>query len=168
MNYSKDFAKILELQRKIFFVCPETGQLVRLSTCHITKEKKMPSDWFSRLENRERLLCKKEDEWDEVSKELQNKKGRTISRKLLTSFDSVFRPNKLSVEDAFMVGHPIDYVAFNGLKNKDVKDVVFLNKKGRKGDVELRNSVKKAIKEFRYRWATFRIDGATKKVVEEE
>ncbi len=168
MNYSKEFAQIFKLQRKIFFVCPSSRHIVRLSTCHISSKKKADLDWLSKIEKKESTISKKECEWKEKGIEEQNKRGRTISRKLLTSFDNVFRPNKLSVEEAFIVGHPIDYVAFNGLKNQDVKDVVFLNKKGRKGENELRASIKKAIKEFRYRWATFRIDEKTKRVIEEE
>jgi predicted Holliday junction resolvase-like endonuclease len=67
-----------------------------------------------------------------------------------------FRYNPYDIK---AIWHPVDYVVFNGMNNKDViQDVSFLSRKT--NDVNLnkiRKTVKECVEEKRYEWVVARI-----------
>jgi predicted Holliday junction resolvase-like endonuclease len=166
MNRLQTTLRAYELQRQIFFVCPHSGDIVRLSTCRITKSRQPDNDWLARLEAKERLLDMQASRWREREQEARNEAGRRASRRLLNTFDSIFRPHKLSVQDARMVCHPVDYILFKGLRSEAVKEVILMNKRS-DADKDVQESIREVIAKNLFRWATFRLDTTSKRVIEE-
>lgn len=155
------------VQRQIFGICPCCGELFRLSDADISVKNKFKSDWLDALERRADHLDTKEERLQERKSEMQEKAkaiGRRKAVKFVKRIDPVFTPRKLDPDDAKVIFHPVDYMVFNGMSQRDiVNKIVFLDRIDVQ-DARLQKSIEKAIEKRNYEWQTLRVldDGKVK------
>lgn len=157
-----DLVKFFSLQRQIFGICPNSGQLFRLSDCKIYRKTKPTRDWMDKLEAEEGRLGGIEERIEEKRSEMQDKarlKGREEANKQIKKVDKVFSPRKINPDDAKVLFHPIDYVVFNGMKNVGaMKNIVLLDRESKSSDHRrLQKSIEKTIEKGNCEWVTLRV-----------
>jgi predicted Holliday junction resolvase-like endonuclease len=148
-----------QLQRQIFGVCPNSGQIFRLSDCDIYLHKKSEPDWFQKIELAQQRINNAAIKFNDIESLEEDKKGRLKASLAVKKFDKVFKPTGLNPDDSMGVFHPIDYVAFNGMKAGEIKNVILLdsNKKTTE-EKRLQKSIDKVIEKENYEWMTFRVE----------
>jgi predicted Holliday junction resolvase-like endonuclease len=164
-----DILKFFTLQRQIFGVCPNSGQLFRLSDCKVYVRTKPMQDWMDKLDLESQRIDKVEERIEEKQEAMREKgreKGRKEASRLIRKIDRVFTPRKLNPDDAKVVFHPIDYVVFNGMKDgSSIKNIVLLDRITNSPDHRnLQKSIEKTIERGNYDWLTLRVlgDGSIK------
>jgi predicted Holliday junction resolvase-like endonuclease len=157
------------IQRRIFGVCPKSGQIFRLSDCRVYLKKKPTKDWMDRIEAEDDRLLKSEERLDEKEESLREKareKGRKLAHKMICKVDTVFTPRRLNPDDAKVLFHPVDYVVFKGMKSgNQIREIAFLDRKNKsKEQRTIQKSIERAIEREHYEWLTIRVnvDGSIK------
>ena len=157
-----DMVKFFALQRQVFGICPCCGEFLRLSDCTVFLKRRPVTDWMDELAKKQdrvdrgfEKLGEKEEELREVARE----KGRRLARKTVRKIDPIFTPRKLNPDDAKVLFHPVDYIVFDGMKNKKViRGIVLLDRKaGTKQHRTLQRSIEKTIEKEHYDWATVQV-----------
>ncbi len=154
--------KLFQLQRQIFGVCPHTGNLFRLSDCHIYTKKKPKPDWMQQIEGSQKKIDRASEKLDEKEasiRETAREEGRKQAGIHVRKIDKIFHPRKLDPDDSKVLFHPVDFVVFNGMKKGVIKNLIILDK-SRKNIAEknLQKSISKTIDKERYEWITLRVD----------
>ncbi|HIA36407.1 MAG TPA: hypothetical protein EYN89_06615 [Flavobacteriales bacterium] len=157
-----DMIKFFSIQRQIFGVCTCCGEIFRLSDTQVYLKEKPADDWMDKLDASELRLEKQEDKLQEQKNEIQataREKGRKQAMRSVKKVDKVFTPNKLNPDDAKVIFHPVDYVVFNGMKEKpELKNIIFLDRKVKdKGQKAIQKSVEKTISKENYEWITVHV-----------
>lgn len=151
-----------QLQRQIFGVCPHTGNIFRLSDCHIYLKKKPIPDWFQQIEIAQTKIDIATQSLDEREESIRKKArvaGRIEANKIVKKIDKIFTPLKLNPDDAKVIFNPVDFVVFNGMKNGTMKNVILLdNSKTSVSDKKLQESIRKTIEKDNYEWITLRVE----------
>lgn len=158
-------ASLIKDQRHIFGVCPDCHGLFRLVDVKISYKTAYIPDWYDKIQ-------RKQERWDMKLEELKGKerelKGKAIEKatrtqlpRLLKKIIPTFVSGKINPHDVKTIFHPIDFVAFDGLNNEDVKRVCLMDKKtSDKGRVAIQQSISDAIKSDAIEWKTVRIGSA--------
>ena len=157
-----DMIKFFSIQRQIFGVCSCCGEIFRLSDTQVYLKEKPAADWMDKLDASELRLEKQEDKLQEQKDEIKataREKGRKQAMRSVKKVDKVFTPNKLNPDDAKVIFHPVDYVVFNGMKEKpELKNIIFLDRKVKdKGQKAIQKSVEKTIDKENYEWITVHV-----------
>ena len=159
-----------QLQRQIFGVCPHSGQLFRLSDCHIYLKKKHDPDWLDEIKAAQRRIDSQNerlDEKEELIREQARIAGRRQADSAIRKVDEIFSPIKLNPDDAKVIFHPVDYVVFNGMKKGKMKTLLLLDRKRKvAAQKRLQKTIERAIERGRYDWVTLRVE-ENGKVIEE-
>lgn len=157
--------QFFSLQRQIFGVCPNTGNIFRLSDCNIFLKKKPEHDWmkkldmeYDKIDRAEQKLGEKEDRIREAAKE----RGRKEASKRTKKLDKIFSPLKLNADDSKVIFHPVDFVVFDGMKkigpNTRLKEIILLDsKKAASEKKKIQQSIDKVIEKGNYEWITMRV-----------
>lgn len=157
-----DISRLLTLQRRIFGICPHCNDFFRLSDCKIYSKKKPLLDWKDKIERESNKIDSLEEKINEMKKELQEKarkKGRRMANRVIKKIDPIFFPRKLNPDDAKVIFHPIDYIVFNGMKSKELKNIVLLDRETRiSAHKKIQRSIEKVINHERYEWLTIRVE----------
>ena len=157
-----NLVKFFQLQRQIFGVCPNTGNIFRLSECHIYVKKKPEPDWMQQLEisqGRINSATEKLDEREDNIRQQAREAGRKEAMKSVKKIDPIFHPLKLNPDDSKVLFHPVDYIVFNGMKAGQMKNVILMDKKKQASDDKrLQQSIEKVIQEKNYEWITLRVE----------
>jgi predicted Holliday junction resolvase-like endonuclease len=157
-----DLIKFFSYQRQIFGVCPCCGELFRLSDCKVYRKDAPITDWKEKLEKQSTALDRFEEKLDEKMEAMREKAraaGRKQADKLIKKVDPVFAPLKLNPDDAKVVFHPIDFVVFNGMKSKDLKNLVILDSNKKSPSLKLlQDSVCNTIEKGKYEWLTINVE----------
>ena len=150
--------------RKILCICPCCGEIVRVSDLHLKVKKPLVKTWLDSYEAKLIQMNEKEEKFSEKEKQIRElavKKGRIQAQKIVNKVVlPIFRKLKLDPFDVKPVLHPIDFIVFNGMTEKEnIKDIIFLSKMSK---FEALNAVRKQIKEAiankKYTWQVGRID----------
>lgn len=157
-----DLVRFFSLQRQIFGICPQSGQLFRLSDCKIYVKSRPGKDWMDRLVQEAKRLDDMESRIEKAKDAMQEKareKGRAQANKLVKRIDRVFTPRSLNPDDAKVVFHPIDYVVFSGMKDRGgLKKIVLLDRSEKsKEHREVQRSIEKTVSRGGYEWMTLRV-----------
>lgn len=156
-----DLIKFFSYQRQIFGVCTCCGELFRLSDCKVYLKEAPVSDWMEKLEKQNEALDRFEEKLDEKMDALREKAreaGRKQADRLIKKVDTVFAPLKLNPDDAKVVYHPVDFVVFNGMKAKDLKNLVVLDAREKPDDLKnLQESIAKTIEKNNFEWLTINV-----------
>lgn len=153
--------KFFQLQRQIFGVCPHTGNVFRLSDCHIYVKKKPEPDWLQQIEAAQTKISKAEEKLDEKEETIREKAriaGRSEATKLVRKIDKIFHPLKLNPDDSKVIFHPVDYIVFNGMKTGQMKNLILMDKAKGATDKRLQQSIQKVIEKKNYEWITLRVE----------
>ncbi|MCW5827855.1 MAG: hypothetical protein KIT79_00935 [Deltaproteobacteria bacterium] len=156
------FLKLFEMQRSIFGVCPNSGEIFRLSDCQIYIKSRPKADWLDRFEAEGAKVEAAQDRLDndrEKIKEAARIKGRQAAEKAIRAVDRIFRPKRLNPDDAKVIFHPIDFVVFDGKTDKRVEKLILLDRRTRPSDEQrqAQKSVAQAVEKERYEWLTLRV-----------
>jgi predicted Holliday junction resolvase-like endonuclease len=134
-----DLIKFFSYQRQIFGVCTCCGELFRLSECKVYRKDAPITDWKEKLEKQSIALDRFEEKLDEKMEAMREKAreaGRKQADKLIKKVDPVFAPLKLNPDDAKVVFHPIDFLVFNGMKAKELKNLIILDSSSKPSDLK--------------------------------
>ena len=149
------------MQRQIFGVCPHTGNVFRLSDCHIYVKKKPEPDWLQQIEAAQTKISKAEEKLDEKEETIREKAriaGRSEATKMVRKIDKIFHPLKLNPDDSKVIFHPVDYIVFNGMKTGQMKNLILMDKAKGAKDKRLQQSIQKVIEKKNYEWITLRVE----------
>lgn len=153
--------KFFQLQRQIFGVCPTTGNVFRLSDCHIYVKKKPEPDWMQQIEAAQIRIDNASEKLDNKESDIREKAreaGRKEAMKSVKKIDSIFNPLKLNPDDSKVLFHPVDYIVFNGMKSGQMKNLILMDKKKQASDDKrLQQSIDKVIEKENYEWITLRV-----------
>jgi len=156
-----DILKFFTLQRQIFGICPKCNDLFRLSDTKIYLKEKPVKDWMDKLDSEEERVYYLEGKIKEEKLELQKKaqvKGRRAALVKVKKIDPVFTPRNLNPDDAKVILHPIDYIVFNGMKKKPMKNIILLDRKMKGADYRwIQKSIERVIEKENYEWQTLRV-----------
>lgn len=157
-----DLIKFFSYQRQIFGVCPCCGELFRLSDCKVYRKEAPITDWKEKLEKQNIALDRLEEKLDEKMEALREKareNGRKQADKLIKKVDPVFAPLKLNPDDAKVVFHPIDFLVFNGMKAKALKNLVLLDSANKpKQLLSAQESIINQVEKGNYEWLTMNVE----------
>lgn len=155
-----ELLNFFQLQRQIFGVCPNSGQVFRLSDCQIYVKKKPTPDWMQKIEAAQERIYQAEERLDEKEYSIRDKaraEGRKEANKVIKKVDKIFHPLKLNPDDSKVIFHPVDYVVFNGMKNGNLKNLILMDKVKDTSDKRLQHSIRKTIEHGDYEWVTLRV-----------
>jgi len=154
--------------RKILCVCPECGEVVRLSDLKLKTKAETENTWLDYYEYRERLLSGRETDFDAIEGELREAARSEGRRQAEVVFNNAikqdFRRMKFDPSDIKPVLNPVDFLVFKDMnKSKEITDLVFLSKKLENPMINrLREQVKNSIDKNKYEWLVARIDNEGK------
>ena len=148
--------------RKIMCVCPECGEIVRLSDLKIKVKDSGKKTWLDEYEHKCKSMDKKEEKFDEIKQKLREnarEKGRKEAEKVFNkAISPSFKALKYDPHDIKPVLHPIDFIVFKGMNKDSVKDIILLSSKCNNNHInKLREQVKKAVEKKNYEWCVARI-----------
>lgn len=159
---SNELIKFFSIQRQIFGVCNCCGEIFRLSDANVYLKKKPTPDWMDKLHASEKRIDKAEDKVDQQEKEVREtarKKGRKQAENAARKVDTIFHPNKFNPDDAKVMFHPVDFLIFNGMKNKnEIKNLVLFDREVKnKEQKALQKSIEKTVSKENYEFVTMQV-----------
>ena len=159
---SNELIKFFSIQRQIFGVCSCCGEIFRLSDANVYLKKKPTPDWMDKLDASEKRIDKAEDKVDHEEKEVREtarEKGRKQAEKAARKVDTIFHPNKFNPDDAKVMFHPVDFLIFNGMKNKnEIKNLVLFDREVKnKEQKALQKSIEKTVSKENYEFVTMQV-----------
>ena len=150
--------------RKILCVCPDCGEIVRLSDLKLKTKVETKKTWLDYYEYRERLLSGREAEFDAVKDELREAARAEGRKQAEVVFNNAikqdFRRMNFDPIDIKPVLNPVDFIVFQDMnKSEEITDLVFLSKKLENPMINrLREQVETSIENRSYEWLVARID----------
>ena len=157
-----DMLKFFTLQRQIFGVCPCCNALFRLSDSKVFLRKKPIIDWFEKAGIRADKLSQAEerlDEKEDALRDVAREKGRRLAMRVVRKVDTVFTPRKLNPDDAKVIFHPVDYIVFNGMKDRaTISNIILLDRiSNHTTHRQLQKSIERCVEQEAYEWQTLRV-----------
>jgi len=158
--------------RKILCVCPECGEIVRVSDLKLKDKGRVEKTWLDDYDHRSLQMDKKEEEFNEIESELREaavEKGRKEAQKVFNkAINADLRKLKLDPYDIKPILNPVDFLVFKDMNRKDlISDIVFLSKKIENQNINrLRVQVKKVIEDKNYEWLVARINNTGQMALE--
>ena len=155
--------------RQVLCVCPCCGEMLRLSDLHMKYSGKAPKTWLDTYDSKLLSLEKQEEKFSEKEREIRNKSIARGRKKVPALVNKCLCPEFKKLEynpyDFKAIMHPVEFIVFNGLENRDLQDITFLTRKTL--DLEqnrIINSIGKTIDNGNYEWKISRItmDGEVK------
>jgi len=149
--------------RRVLCLCPQCKALLRLSDLQLKYRGVAPKTWLDTFETKLTTAEDKEALFDEKEKKLRDQAAQRGRRKvpimIRKSMDSQFAKLKYNPYDIKALLHPVDFVVFDGLQDKeDLQNIVFLSKAVNNEQLNgLRNSIQKTVEEKRYNWQVARV-----------
>ena len=149
--------------RTILCVCPCCGDLVRLSDLRLKYKGKAPSTWLDTYDSKVKRLEKKESLFEEKEGELRDaaiKRGRAKVPELICKcMDKDIASFNYNPYDIKALLHPVDFVVFNGLNERNkLEDVTFLSKQTSNEALrKIRSSLESTIDKEKYDWRIARV-----------
>ena len=172
------FVDIFQQLKTILCLCPNCSSLLRVSQLHLRSTAPAPRTWLDdyddqikKLQNKSDSVATKEDKLHSQEREMREKsreRGRKrVVSTVLKSMDEYFLKKKYNPYDIKPIIHPVDFVIFNGDRDKLVKEVVFLSKKSKNPSLaKLQKSVGECVKNKKYDFKVARISNEGKVIFE--
>jgi len=149
--------------RRVLCLCPHCQAILRLSDLPLKYRGVAPKTWLDTFETKLSSAEEKEARFDEKEKKLRDQAAERGRRKvpmmIRKSMDSQFAKLKYNPYDIKALLHPVDFVVFDGLENKEeLRNIIFLSKAvDNEQLIRLRNSIEKTVEEKRYNWQVARV-----------
>jgi predicted Holliday junction resolvase-like endonuclease len=161
----KEIFEFYSALRDIFIFCPACEQPHRLSDCKLFQKTKPAADWKDKLDSDMTLLDRAEMallEKIELAKEASRHLGRKAADKAIRKIDPIFAPLKLNCNDSKVIFHPVDFIVFHGMNDRDnceVTEIVLLDKAKKSGEaLVIQKSIEKVVQKGQYEWMTLRVE----------
>jgi predicted Holliday junction resolvase-like endonuclease len=159
---NSELIKFFSVQRQIFGVCSCCGDIFRLSDAKVYLKEKPQPDWMDRLQKSDERLDKQEDKInteEAQTREIAREKGRKAAMESTKKIDTIFTPNNYNADDAKVMFHPVDFLIFNGMKEKNNIDnlVLFDREVKEAAQKALQKSVEKTVEKENYEWITMQV-----------
>mgnify|MGYP005811063353 CR=1 FL=1 len=155
--------------KRIYGVCPCCGELFRLSEATLFTKDPPPRTEFDLVDEARRKLERAIEKFDEREQALRDKAlaiGQEAARKRLKKIAKPFVKRKIDPQDVKVLFDPIEFVAFRGMCDGEVKAVSLIDRPAESKDREkLQESVRRTVDKGNYEWKELRID-AEGRVVE--
>ena len=156
-----ELIKFFSIQRQIFGVCTCCGEIFRLSDTKLFLKDKPQADWLDKYHNSEKRLDDQNDKIQaskEEKREKAREKGRLEATEIIERVDSIFTPNNYNADDSKPILHPVDFLIFNGMKQKDLKELILFDEEAKdKSKQALQKSIDKTIEQQNYEWVTIHV-----------
>ena len=126
---NSELIKFFSVQRQIFGVCSCCGDIFRLSDAKLYLKEKPQPDWMDKLQKSEERLDAHEEKInaeEAATREVAREKGRKAAMVSTKKIDTIFTPNNYNADDAKVMFHPVDFLIFNGMKEKNSIDNLVL------------------------------------------
>ena len=93
------------------------------------------------------------------TREIAREKGRKAAMASTKKIDTIFTPNNYNADDAKVMFHPVDFLIFNGMKEKNSIDnlVLFDREVKEAAQKALQKSVEKTVEKENYEWITMQV-----------
>jgi len=150
--------------RTILCVCPHCRDVLRLSDLHLTYKGAAPRTWLDTYDTKIRTIERKEELFEEKEGKLRNaaaERGRKkVPQIIRKSMNGEFAKLNYNPYDIKALLHPVDFVVFNGLNDKEeLNDIVFLSKETVNPELgKIRKSIESTIDKGNYMWQLARVD----------
>jgi len=150
--------------RKILCVCPECGEIVRVSDLRLKSKVEVKKTWLDDYELRSLQMDLKVEEFSKIESKLREaaiEKGREEAQKVFNkAIKADLRKMKLDPYDIKPILNPVDFLVFKGMNSKDtISDIVFLSKQIKNQNLNrLRDQVNNVIEDKNYEWLVARIN----------
>jgi len=146
----------------IHCMCPKCDNIMRVSDLRIHSKGTTAKTWLDTFEAVEKRLEKKEEKYEDEEESIRQKaveRGRRQVPKLIKkSINKQFANLKLDPYDIKAILHPIDFVAFNGMNNGNVRNVTLLTNRTKNSHLQkLHKGIAKAVKNKAYDWKVLRV-----------
>lgn len=147
--------------KRIYGFCPCCDELFRLSNIHLyTKEAPAPTPFddldraVDRLDRSSKLFASREKEIREEAKRV----GQVAARKRLKKLAPFFADQRITPKDVKVLFHPVEYVVFCGLTEKNCSTIEFVDRPADSRPRErIQTSIRHALEEGNLAWQTYRI-----------
>lgn len=154
---NSELVNFFSAHRNIYGVCPNTGEIFRLSDGNVFLRKKNTPCWLTKIETTHLKL----DELEDNIRERARERGRITANKIIRKIDPVFTPKKLNHADAYSIFHPVDFILFKGMSEGLHREVVVMDSK-KKFNNKLAKSIASTIDRGNYEWVTIRVEESGK------
>ena len=161
----KEIIQFYSVLRQLFVFCPACGKPHRLSDCKLFQKSKPAADWKDKLDNELERLERAEVilmEKIELAKESSRLVGRKAADKAISKIDPIFTPLRLNGNDSKVIFHPIDFIVFHGMNNRDnpeVKEIILLDNSKKAGEaLTIQKSIERVVQKGHYEWVTLRVE----------
>jgi len=150
--------------RKILCVCPNCGEIVRLSDLRLIFKGEVEKTWLDDFESRSYLLAEKERQFEKVESKLREasrEEGRKQAQETFHQRISIeFRKMQYDPFDIKPILNPVDFVVFNGMNAyESISEIVFLSRQSENRIInEWRTQIQDIIRQDNYEWLVARID----------
>jgi predicted Holliday junction resolvase-like endonuclease len=154
------YVAYLHESRHIFSICPECGEVHRLSDMRLMLDEKFEKDWLDKLDNQRKNLEEKivslQDKAKEMKEKAKEKLQKSVMPQLLRNAAPVFACKDIDVRDVRTLLHPVEYVAFEGMYSTGgVRQISFLYTGDRNDQIR---SIEDSISKRHFDWNTLRLD----------
>lgn len=159
---AESFLDFFNYSKTILCMCPECNHISRLNELPLRAKGMAPKTWLDDYESNvskvDDQVAKFEEE-EEGIREKARALGRAQVPKLVRqSMDKQFAKLEYNPYDIKALLHPIDFVVFDGMTDKEMKDVVFLAKSTTNQYLQnLQSGIAKTVQEKAYDWKVVRV-----------
>jgi predicted Holliday junction resolvase-like endonuclease len=162
----------LREQRHIFGICPDCGQITRLSDIQVSYRGKYVPDWKDKIDKKleywENKLGDYESKRDEEHAKAIERARKTLLPKMLDKLFPLMRSQGIQPEDVKVILHPLDFIGFDGMNTEEsVKRILMLESKSNQAfRKELQTSIQNTIDNGKYDWNLLRVDNTGEITIE--
>ena len=159
---NSELIKFFSVQRQIFGVCSCCGNIFRLSDAKVYLKEKPKPDWMDKIQKSEERLDTQEEKINDeetATREVAREKGRKAAMRSTKKIDTIFSPNNYNADDAKVMFHPVDFLIFNGMKEKNsIDNLVLFDREVRDAAQKtLQKSITKTVEKENYEWITMQV-----------
>jgi predicted Holliday junction resolvase-like endonuclease len=164
------FINTFQQLKTVLCICPHCNSMLRLSDLHLRDKGKSPTTFLDeydikgkKLDKKEETVGDKESNFSKKEREIKEKavkRGRSkVLKTVLDSMDEHFTKMNYNPYDIKPILHPVDFVIYDGMNDKKMKDVVFLSKKTKNPYLnKFHTSINEIISKESYDFQVARID----------
>lgn len=162
MNY--EIGLYLREQRHLFGICPDCGQISRLTDIRISYRTKYAPDWMDKIERQLNYWADKTTAFDEEKSQKHakaiEKARRILLPKKLKELFPLMAAKGIGPDDVKVILNPIDFIGFEGMNTAgSLRKIVVLESRSNSSfRREVQQSVQKAVDNAKYDWNTLRVD----------
>lgn len=149
--------------QNILVICPECGEIYRLSELKLFYRGKVKHTWLDNLRTKEQKVERMEEKLEEEREQIKaqaQEKGRKQLPRLLRKCLPAICAHGYYPQDVKALFDPIDFVVFDGmnLKQNVRRVVLFDGPTADKRREKIQTSIKNVIKKGNYDWQTVKLD----------